>query len=227
MENALTLTWMIIQVVLLDILLSGDNAIVIAMAAGRLPQRLRRTAIIIGTGGAVLIRFLMAAAIVWLLQIPYLRIAGGMLLIFIGINLLCDKSGEEDGAGGSARDESLMQAVTAIIMANVTMSLDNVMGIVGVVEGNMWLIFIGMCISAPIIMFGSEFFVYLIDRFPVILYLGGGILGWAAGEMILNDPHMAFLAPHHLMVGIVCVSAILGISFLWNSVGSLRKNENI
>lgn len=227
MDNMLTLTWMLIQVVLLDILLSGDNAIVIAMAAGRLPKRLRKTAILIGTGGAVLIRFLMAAAIVWLLQVPYLRIAGGMLLIFIGINLLCDKPKGDEGSAGENAKEGLLQAVTAIIMANVTMSLDNVMGIVGVVDGNMWLIFIGMCISAPIIMFGSEFFVYLIGRFPVILYMGGGILGWAAGEMILKDPHMTFLMPHRLMVGIVCVSAILGISFLWNSMLSLRRNENI
>ena len=99
MENALTLTWMIIQVVLLDILLSGDNAIVIAMAAGQLPQRLRRTAIFIGTGGAVLIRFLMAAAIVWLLQIPYLHVVGGCSFCGLGVNLLIKKGGAVRSGG--------------------------------------------------------------------------------------------------------------------------------
>ncbi len=215
---------MLLQIVMVDILLGGDNAIVIAMAAEKLPHRLQKTAIILGTGGAIVIRFLMAFAVVWLLHIPYLRIVGAVLLIAIGIHLLQPKKQEEHV---KIKEESgLLQAVAVIITADATMSLDNIMGIVGVAQGNIWLVGLGMCISVPIIMFGSEFFIYLIDRFPVILYLGGVILGWAAGGMFVSDPSLEAYTDKELLFRLASMAVILGAAALMHVRARGKKKDD-
>ncbi len=203
------------QIVLLDIVLGGDNAIVIALAAGKLPGRLQKTAIIIGTAGAIVIRFIMAWAMIWLLQIPYLHMAGAVLLLWIGINLLRKKEHpvRQDGKISSG---GLPEAVGTIMMADAIMSLDNVIGIVGVTQGNGLMVLLGMCISVPIIMYGSHFFIRMIERYPVILYIGGAVLGWASGEMLTGDPQLSFLEPYGLGINLLCVALIPGVAWLLN-----------
>ena len=181
--------WTIIQVILLDLALGGDNSIVIGMAAKKLPPELQKKAILYGTAGAIVLRFFMAMIVVYLLQIPYLHTVGGLLLVYIGMKLIGKQDGEEE-AHVEAKD-SLGGAVKTIIVADALMSLDNVLGIVGTTGGHMGLLFFGMVISVPIIIFGSTVVIKIMHKFPVLIYIGGLILGWAAGSMVGADEYLA------------------------------------
>lgn len=169
--------------ILLDLLLGGDNAVVIAMAANKLPPHLRRKAILIGTGGAVLIRLVMALAAVWLLTVPYLQAIGGLILLPIAVKLLMPEETEAQ----VAPSESLIGAVKTIIIADAAMGVDNVLAIAGASHGSFLLVVLGFLISIPIIVGGSTLIGKLMDRFPLILYAGAGLLGWTAGSMIVHD----------------------------------------
>lgn len=197
----------IFQIILIDIVLGGDNAIVIAMAAGKLPHRHQKMAILLGTAGAVGARFILAAVMVWLLRIPYLHVAGAIVLIGIGVRLLRQK--KKKGHSEAAVGGGLPGAVMTIIIADAVMSMDNVIAIVGVAQENMLMIILGMCISVPIIVCGSTFFIELIKKFPVIIYAGGAILGWAAGDMIIHDPALAILLPYKMAAGILGMAMTL------------------
>ena len=168
--------------ILLDLLLGGDNAVVIAMAANKLPPHLRRKAILIGTGGAVLIRLVMTAA-VWLLSVPYLQAIGGLVLLPIAVKLLLP----EKGGAQVAASENLMGAVKTIIIADAAMGVDNVLAIAGASHGSFLLVVLGFLISIPIIVGGSTLIGKLMDRCSIILYAGAGLLGWTAGSMIVHD----------------------------------------
>lgn len=169
--------------ILLDLLLGGDNAVLIAMAANKLPPHLRRKAILIGTGGAVLIRLVMTLAAVWLLTVPYLQAIGGLILLPIAVKLLMPEETEAQ----VAPSESLIGAVKTIIIADAAMGVDNVLAIAGASHGSFLLVVLGFLISIPIIVGGSTLIGKLMDRFPFILYAGAGLLGWTAGSMIAHD----------------------------------------
>lgn len=169
--------------ILLDLLLGGDNAVVIAMAANKLPPHLRRKAILIGTGGAVLIRLVMTLAAVWLLTVPYLQAIGGLILLPIAVKLLMPEETEAQ----VAPSESLIGAVKTIIIADAAMGVDNVLAIAGASHGSFLLVVLGFLISIPIIVGGSTLIGKLMDRFPFILYAGAGLLSWTAGSMIAHD----------------------------------------
>lgn len=154
--------------ILLDLLLGGDNAVVIAMAANKLPPHLRRKAILIGTGGAVLIRLVMTLAAVWLLTVPYLQAIGGLILLPIAVKLLMPEETEAQ----VAPSESLIGAVKTIIIADAAMGVDNVLAIAGASHGSFLLVVLGFLISIPIIVGGSTLIGKLMDRFPFILYAG-------------------------------------------------------
>lgn len=171
------------SIILLDILLGGDNAVVIAMAANKLPANLRRKAILIGTGGAVVIRLVMALIAVWLLTIPFLQALGGLILLPIAVKLLVPAEQEENVTAS----DSLMGAIKTIIIADAAMGVDNVLAIAGASHGSFLLVACGFLISIPIIVGGSTVIGKLMDRFPVILYAGAGLLGWTAGSMIGHD----------------------------------------
>lgn len=175
--------------VLLDLLLGGDNAVVIAMAANKLPAELRRKAIIIGTGGAVIIRLVMTLAAVWLLTIPYLQAIGGLILIPIAVKLLLPEKKDEHVTAS----DSLMGAVKTIIIADAAMGVDNVLAIAGASHGSFLLVVLGFLISIPIIVGGSTVIGRIMDRFPVVLYAGAGLLGWTAGSMIMHDQMVSSL----------------------------------
>lgn len=171
------------SIILLDILLGGDNAVVIAMAANKLPANLRRKAILIGTGGAVVIRLVMTLIAVWLLTIPFLQALGGLILLPIAVKLLVPAEQEENVTAS----DSLMGAIKTIIIADAAMGVDNVLAIAGASHGSFLLVACGFLISIPIIVGGSTIIGKLMDRFPVILYAGAGLLGWTAGSMIGHD----------------------------------------
>lgn len=171
------------SIILLDILLGGDNAVVIAMAANKLPGNLRRKAILIGTGGAVVIRLVMTLIAVWLLTIPFLQALGGLILLPIAVKLLVPAEQAENVTAS----DSLMGAIKTIIIADAAMGVDNVLAIAGASHGSFLLVACGFLISIPIIVGGSTIIGKLMDRFPVILYAGAGLLGWTAGSMIGHD----------------------------------------
>ena len=171
------------SIILLDILLGGDNAVVIAMAANKLPANLRRKAILIGTGGAVVIRLVMTLIAVWLLTIPFLQALGGLILLPIAVKLLIPEEQDENVTAS----DSLMGAIKTIIIADAAMGVDNVLAIAGASHGSFLLVACGFLISIPIIVGGSTVIGKLMDRFPVILYAGAGLLGWTAGSMIGHD----------------------------------------
>lgn len=206
------------SIILLDILLGGDNAVVIAMAANKLPGNLRRKAILIGTGGAVVIRLVMTLIAVWLLTIPFLQALGGLILLPIAVKLLVPAEQEENVTAS----DSLMGAIKTIIIADAAMGVDNVLAIAGASHGSFLLVACGFLISIPIIVGGSTVIGKLMDRFPVILYAGAGLLGWTAGSMIGHDKILGTLmqqmagawAPMTLQV--VLAAGVIAIG-LWMS----------
>ena len=210
----------IVQIILIDLALGGDNSIVIGMAAKNLPPRLQKKAILYGTAGAILLRFLLAFIVSWLLFIPFLKTVGGVLLVGIGIKLIGARNEEED-VKVEAKD-SLWAAVRTIILADALMSLDNVLGIVGV-TGNHWgLLIFGMLISVPIIIFGSTIVVKVMNKFPILMYIGGAILGWAAGGMLATDHYLAeyisFIAAYPSEVKAALLVVTLAGGFIWKHV---------
>ena len=205
---------------MIDLALGGDNSIVIGMAAKNLPPHLQKRAIIYGTIGAIVLRFTLAFIVSWLFHIPFLKTVGGILLIGIGIKLIGARNEEED-VKVEAKD-SLWAAVRTIILADALMSLDNVLGIVGV-TGNHWgLLIFGMLISVPIIIFGSTIVVKVMNKFPILMYIGGAILGWAAGGMLATDHYLAeyvsFIAAYPSEVKAALLVVTLAGGFIWKHV---------
>ncbi|EMT45100.1 MULTISPECIES: TerC family protein [Anoxybacillus] len=176
----------LLKIIAIDIILSGDNAIVIAMATRRLPEKQRNRAIIFGTAGAVVLRVLFAAVIVFLLQIPFIHFVGGLLLLWIAYKVLIN---EEEDPNVQAADR-LWKAIWTIIVADAVMSLDNVVAIAGASGGHIGMIAFGVAISIPIMIFGSKAIVLAMEKYKWIPYVGSGILAWTAGEMLLKDEQM-------------------------------------
>jgi len=182
------------QIIMIDILLGGDNAVVIALACRRLPPQQRRMGIIWGTAGAIVLRVVLIFFALTLLSIPYLKIVGAALLLWIGVKLLAP---EENGHGDIAASDKLWAAVKTIIVADLVMSVDNVIAIAGAAEGagahQMPLVIFGLLVSIPIIVWGSQLVIRLMDRFPAIVTAGGMLLGWIAGSMLVTDPALRAL----------------------------------
>ena len=204
----------ILQIIIIDILLAGDNAIVIGMAAKNLPENLRKRAIFWGTAGAIGLRLIMAILFIEALDnIPALRIVGGIMLLWIGYSLLKDGDNEHNI---EAKD-NIWGAIATIIIADGVMGIDNVLGVVAAAEGHFGLVVAGMLVTVPIIVWGSTIFVKLIDKFPVILYVGGGILGWVSASMIQHDPLATpYIEPYSLPFHIACVVLVLGAAIIRN-----------
>jgi YjbE family integral membrane protein len=186
-----TLDWAAIgQIILIDILLGGDNAVVIALACRNLPLRQRRLGIFWGAAGAIILRVVLISFAVALLNVPALKLIGGLLLIWIGVKLIAPA--DDDGHATVQASDKLWSAVKTIIVADFVMSLDNVIAIAGAAEQadpshRTGLIIFGLLVSVPFIIFGSQIILRLLDRFPVIVLLGGALLGWIAGGLILGD----------------------------------------
>lgn len=185
------------QIILIDILLGGDNAVVIAMACRQLPRHQRNKGILLGTAGAIVLRVILIAFALALLQVPYLKLIGGALLFWIGVKLLIP---QEEGHSTMETSERLWSAVKTVIVADLVMSLDNVMAIAGVAttageEHQMTLVIFGLLVSIPLIIGGSQLILKLMDRFPFIISLGGMLLGWIAASMAQTDPALTGYLP--------------------------------
>lgn len=188
------------KIIMIDILLGGDNAVVIALACRRLPPKQRTLGILWGTAGAIGLRVVLIFFALSLLAVPLLKVVGGLLLLWIGIKLLLPEDVDKHGKVESS--DRLWAAVKTVIVADFVMSLDNVIAIAGAAEGSgdehkMILVVFGLLVSIPIIVWGSQLVVRLMDRFPLVITLGGMLLGWIAGEMAITDPFVvSFFADH-------------------------------
>ena len=180
------------QIIIIDILLGGDNAVVIALACRKLPPAQRTKGIIWGTAGAIILRVILIAFAMTLLALPFLKFVGAILLVWIGVKLLAP---DEEGHGEMETSDKLFAAIKTIIVADLVMSVDNVIAIAGAAQNagdhQMLLVVLGLLISIPIIVWGSQLVIKLMDRFPFIIVLGGMLLGWIAGGMIVTDPVFA------------------------------------
>jgi len=187
-----TMHWgAVLQIIIIDILLGGDNAVVIALACRNLPQQQRMKGILWGTAGAIVLRVVLIAFAVVLLQVPFLKLVGGLLLLWIGVKLLLPEAEDEHGNVASAT--TLWSAVKTIIVADFVMSLDNVIAIAGAAQQadpdhQMGLVIFGLLVSIPLIVWGSTLVLRLIERYPIVVTLGGALLGWIAGGMMVTDP---------------------------------------
>ena len=205
-------------IVLIDLVLAGDNAIVIALAARKLPRPLQRRAIVWGTLGAVLVRASLTVGVLWLLQIPGLMLAGGVLLVWIAYRLLV--SGDAEEAHEVAPAASFWAAMRTIVIADAVMGLDNVLGVAGAAQGSVLLVVLGLLISIPIMVWGSTLVLRFLERFPALLYVGGAVLAWTAAKMMLGEPRIAeLLAPQPLLrtgIYVALVTGVLGAAALRN-----------
>ena len=212
----------LLQIIFLDLILSGDNAIVIAMAARNVPKDLQKRAILIGTGGAIGLRLLFAAIIVPLLKITLIGAVGGLMLVWIAYKLLADNHDHGDNPQGGA---TVWSAVKTIIIADAVMSLDNVLALAGVAH-EFVPIMIGVLISIPIIIWGSSFIMKAMEKFPIIIYAGAAMLAWSAGKMIVEDKIIGGFVPStalHLAVQVILTIAVVGIGYMKNK--KMKKEQ--
>lgn len=206
----------LVSIVIIDLILAGDNAVVIAMAVRSLPPGQRKKGIVLGAGAAVLLRVALTFFISQLLQIPYLKLTGGILILWIAVKLFIEGVPDDDGQREAT---TVLQAVKVIMIADITMSLDNMLAVGGASHGNLFLLLFGLGLSIPFIVLTSGLLSMLMDRYPVIIYIGAAVLGRVGGEMILTDPTVAALfSPSNIVrysieaffaVGVIIVGKIL------------------
>jgi YjbE family integral membrane protein len=201
-------------IVAIDLTVAGDNALVIALAVRRLPPRQQLLGRVWGTAGAVALRLAAIFVVTWLLHVPFLRLAGGALLLWIAIRLV-RATGESEPHAPAAT--SLRDAVWTIVVADAAMSLDNVLAVAGAARGDMALALFGVALSLPIVVWGSGLVATLMDRYPWIVWVGGGILGYVGGEMIVDDavvePRLAAVPGLGQMVSIVVALAVTAVGW--------------
>lgn len=201
-----------LEIIVINILLSGDNAVVIALACRNLPKKQRALGIFWGVIGAVVLRIVLTFFAVKLLQISYLQLIGAVLLLWIGIKLIAEEEGDEHDIQASDR---LLSAVKTVIIADLVMSIDNVIGVAGAAKGSLPLLIFGLVVSIPLVVLGSQLIMKLIERFPILIIAGGGLLGYIAGEIAVEDaairswvtanaPSLHYIAP---AVGVAIVVA--------------------
>ncbi|CAG5083614.1 Membrane protein TerC [Thermobacillus xylanilyticus] len=222
--NPLTLEFWsaLITIVFIDLVLAGDNAIVIGMAARNLPKHQQKAAILWGMAGAVAIRIAATALVVYLLKVPWLQLAGGLLLVWIAYKLLVQEEGGHDVKAGN----TLWQSVWTIIAADAAMGLDNVIAIAGASHGHLLLVVLGLLISIPIIIWGSTLFIRLLGRFPWIIYLGGGVLAYTAAKMITHERHIEELIGDRTWVAwIFYAVVIVGVLLAGYAVNAARARR--
>ena len=186
----------LLQIIGIDIILSGDNALVIALACRSLPAEQRRLGIWLGTGAAIVLRIAFAAAIVYLLMVPLLKLVGSLLLLWIAVKLLVpEEPGDTHGEGDAGR-ASLWNAVKTVVIADAVMSFDNVISVAAAAKGSVGLLALGIAISIPLIVIGAQMMLWLLDRLPWLMVVGSGLLGWIAGELAISDPIVADALGH-------------------------------
>jgi len=207
----------LVAIIVIDLVLAGDNAIVIALAARNVPRHLQKRAIVWGTVGAIAVRTSMTLVVVWLLKIPGLLLAGGVLLVWIAYKLVAP-GGKEDHQIRAA--DSFWGAMRTIVIADAVMGLDNVLAVAGAAQGSWLLVILGLLISIPIVIWGSTLILKWVERFPAIIYFGAAVLAWTAAKMIVGEPLVRdYLDDHHLLpwlVYAVVIGGTLGLAYSRN-----------
>jgi YjbE family integral membrane protein len=215
----------VVKIIMIDLLLSGDNAVVIALACRNLPVAQRKQGIMFGVFGAIVLRIVLTFFAVGMLSLPYLKLVGALLLIWIGVKLLLPE--DEHGEDSIKAETKLFAAVKTIIIADFVMSLDNVLGVAAAANGNKTLLVFGLLISIPLIAWSSQLVLKVIDRFPLVIYAGGALLGYVAGEMLVSETVLApvFEARHylHYVVPVACALLVLGLG-RWLAIKSASAN---
>src|SRR5688572_8268718 len=205
------------QIILINIVLSGDNAVVIALAARSLPPQQQKQAILWGSGAAVVMRIILTIVAVELLRLPFLKIVGGLLLLWIAVQLMLP---EQEGEGGARAGIGFWAAMRTILIADLVMSLDNVIAVAAAAKGSLTLLIVGLAISIPLVIFGSTLLLKVMERYPIIIKLGAALLGWVAGEMFVTDPlvkdwvHAAAAALHWVAPAAGAVLVVVAGSWL-------------
>ncbi len=214
----------LLKIIGVNIILSGDNAVVIALAARSLPAHQQKKAIFWGSGAAIIMRIVLTAFAVALLQFPYLKIVGAVLLVWIGIKLLVPDDGEEH----IASHDNLGAAIKTILIADLVMSVDNVIAVAAAAKDNVTLLILGLAISIPLIIFASTLLLKLMERFPVIITVGAGLLGFVAGEMAITDPVNKHWIEQHAawMEYVVPVAGALLVVLVGTQIAKRKKNLN-
>lgn len=210
-------------IVLIDLVLAGDNAIVIALAARNLPRDLQKKAIFWGTAGAIGVRIAMTLVVVWLLHFPGLMLAGGLLLIPIALKLLTEDKKEDEHE--ISRVSGFWGAMRTIIIADALMGLDNVLGVAGAAHGNFLLVVIGLLISVPIVVWGSTLILKLVERYPFVIFIGAGALLWTAAKMIMHEKFIAEWMGGHFGIELACYALIIGGGLLFGWLREKAKRE--
>jgi YjbE family integral membrane protein len=217
----------VLEIVFINLLLSGDNAVVIAMACRGLPRRQRIWGLVIGAAVAVILLVVFASVISRLLQFPYLKIAGGLALIYIAVKLLVPENAGRNGVEATAR---LWHAVRIIVAADIVMSFDNILAVAQIARGDLALLGIGLLVSIPIIIAGAALVAALLDRLPILIWAGAALLGWIAGQTIINDKVIAEWVQHvvanyladDMELAAGCAGAVLVIA-----VGSFWRHQRL
>ncbi|MFD2170375.1 TerC family protein [Tumebacillus lipolyticus] len=197
----------LLSIIIIDLVLAGDNAIVIGLAARNLPKELQKKTIIWGSVGAIVIRAIATLLVVWLLEIPGLLLGGGLILIWIAVKLLAEEK-EHD----VKPSQSLWGAIRTIIIADAVMGLDNVLAVAGAAHGSFWLVILGLLISVPIVVWGSTVILKLMERFQWIIFVGAGVLAYTAAKMIVDEPFLAdFFAANPLLKWGLIALVVIGV----------------
>lgn len=223
----LTVGWEVLKIIWINILLSGDNAILIALACRQLPVRQRRWGVFLGALGGVFLRVVFTLLIVQIMGVPFLKAFGSLLLLFVAVKLLVDETEHSDVSA----KPNLMSAVASIVMADAVMSLDNVLAIAAAARGSSALIVFGLVLSAPIVMFGAGFLLKVLERFPALVWAGAGLLGWVAGDMAASDSavlerlHTINHATFELTLSIASAAFVLLVAFLVQAYRQWREDR--
>jgi len=217
----------IINIVIIDIILAGDNAVVIAMAVRSLPRKQRQLGIIMGAGAAVLLRVILTFFVAKLLNIEFIKLAGGVLIAWIAVKLFIEGAPEQ----ADKEAKTLLQAMWLIVVADITMSTDNVLAVAGASHGNPILLLFGLALSIPFVVFTSNLLSMLMDRYPIIIYIGAAILGRVAAEMIFTDPFIeSWLATptwFKYAMEVLFALGVIGVGKLWLWYQYRKEQENV
>ena len=216
----------LVGIMMVNIVLSGDNAVVIAMASRSLPPKQQKMAILWGSAGAIGLRVILTVVAVALLSIPYLQFVGGLLLVWIAAKLLMEESHDEESVQAS---DSYLSAIKTIIIADLVMSLDNTLAIAAIADGNYLLLVLGLGLSIPLIIFGSKLLMTVMEKYPIVIYAGAALIAWTAGQMMVSDKEIGPII-ENMMPGWILPAAItlgvLGLGYRSNHQKKVETAEN-
>lgn len=214
----------LLLIIWINIILSGDNAVVIALAARSLPPEQQKKAILFGSGAAVVLRIGLTVVAAMLMNLEYLQLVGGALLLWIGAQLL---EGEDDDEGESSEHSSMFAAIRTILIADLVMSLDNVIAVAAAAKGNQVLLIIGLAISIPLVIFGSTLMIKLMERFPIIITLGAALIGWVGGETMASDAVLREFSAANSWFHLTAAASGAAVVLAWGKLSNARKQKTI